>query len=164
MTKGKRALPKGTQAAFLAAYSKTGNITRAAKLSGTARSQHYEWMRDGEYAEAFAQANAEACELLESEARRRAMQGVDEPVVYQGGFTYPQKKNEEGEWVPDYKAKPLTIRKYSDTLLIFLMKGAMPNKYRDNATVEVKGNVSLIERLAAGRKRLAQRADEPDES
>lgn len=51
-------------------------------------------------------------ELLEAEAVRRAYEGVDEPVFYQG--------SECGE-----------VRKYSDTLLMFLLKGMMPNKYRE---------------------------------
>ena len=51
--------------------------------------------------------------MLEREARRRAVEGVEEPV----GF---------------YKGEPSAyVRKYSDTLLIFLMKGARPDKYRD---------------------------------
>lgn len=32
----------------------------------------------------------------------------------------------------------------SDTLLIFLMKGADPNRYRDNARVEVNGKTELV--------------------
>ena len=48
----------------------------------------------------------------EDEAVRRAHDGVDEPVFYQG------------------KACGV-VRKYSDTLLIFLLKGRRPEKYRD---------------------------------
>jgi hypothetical protein len=31
------------------------------------------------------------------------------------------------------------VREYSDTLLIFLLKGARPQKYRDNVRQEVSG-------------------------
>ena len=31
------------------------------------------------------------------------------------------------------------IRKYSDTLMIFLLKGMNPRKFRDNATIEHTG-------------------------
>ena len=63
-------------------------------------------------------------EALEDEATRRAAEGVDEPVFHQG-------------------AQVGTIRKYSDTLAIFLLKGAMPEKYRDNAKLELSGRVDL---------------------
>jgi hypothetical protein len=41
--------------------------------AGVVRSQHYVWMKDPEYAAAFAEAKEEACDALESEARRRAL-------------------------------------------------------------------------------------------
>lgn len=49
---------------------------------------------------------------LEDEAVRRAYVGVEEPLFYQG-------------------KQCGTVRKYSDTLLIFLLKGAKPAKYRE---------------------------------
>ena len=70
-----------------------------------ARSNHYDWLVDPEYAEAFRDAHQEACDSLRSEARRRAVEGVVKPVYYQG-------------------VECGGIREYSDTLLIFLMKGA----------------------------------------
>lgn len=119
--KGKRNLPSIHKAKFLAAYSQLGNITAAAKISQVARSLHYEWMSgDPEYAQRFAVATDEAVERLEAEARRRAEKGCLKPV-YQGG------------------KKVGTIREYSDTLLIFLLKGARPDRYRDNARVEHSG-------------------------
>lgn len=51
-------------------------------------------------------------EQLESEAIRRAYEGVDKPVFYKG--------KECG-----------AIREFSDTLMMFLLKGMMPAKYRD---------------------------------
>ncbi len=149
----KSSRPSVKRAAFLAAYAKCGNVTEAARLAKVARSQHYEWMEDSEYAAAFANAHHEACDLLEAEARRRAVEGVQEPVVYQGECSY--KPDSLGRRTN----RILTIRKYSDVLLIFLMKGAMPDKYRDNVKHEISGNVNLIERLAAGRARVAKRDD-----
>ena len=52
-----------------------------------------------------------------------------------------------------------TVRKYSDTLLIFLLKGARPDKFRDNATIRhtgPTGGAIQIEPgpgLAGGRRR-----------
>jgi hypothetical protein len=105
------------QRAFLAAYARTGNITAAARAAQCHRSQHYEWLADPAYAEAFLAAQEEAVEALELEARRRAAQGVLKPVYYRGAVCG-------------------RVREYSDTLLIFLLKAARPEKYRDNARIE----------------------------
>lgn len=59
-------------------------------------------------------------QVLEQEARRRAVDGVDEPIVYQGVVTD-------------------TVRKFSDTLLIFLLKAKRPAVYRDNVRTEISG-------------------------
>lgn len=109
------------QRAFLAAYAELANITDAAKAAQVARSMHYVWLQKSEeYAEAFRHAEAEAIDALEKEARRRALHGVNEPVFYQG--------EECG-----------AVRKYSDTLLIFLLKGARPDTYRENFKAELTG-------------------------
>lgn len=102
---------------FLATFRKTGNVTFAATQVGIARNTHYHcWMKDEKYAEAFASAREEAVDLLELEARRRAIAGVEEPVFYKGAVV--------GQ-----------IRKYSDVLLIFLLKGNRPEKYRDRTEI-----------------------------
>ena len=124
------------QKAFLAVYAACGCITYAARKAKCSRFAHYKWMQDAAYAEAFAEARAEACDVLESEARRRAVEGVRKPVYYQGDVVG-------------------TVREYSDTLLIFLLKGAMPEKYRDNVKTEDTGSAELIKRLQAGRARAA---------
>jgi hypothetical protein len=112
-----------TARAFLAAVAKTGNITRAAAIAGCSRQRHYQWLyRIEEYEKAFADAMDQAADLLEAEARRRAVEGVIEPVFYQG-------------------ATVGAIRSYSDTLLIFLLKGARPEKFRDRHHVEHSGKI-----------------------
>jgi hypothetical protein len=37
----------------------------------------------------------------------------------------------------------MMVRKYSDTLLIFLLKGARPAKYRERQQVEVSGQLDI---------------------
>jgi hypothetical protein len=99
--------------AFLAAYAEVGNISAACRISNNARSNHYDWLdADETYAHAFVEATEIAGDRLEDEARRRAVEGVTKPI-FQGG-------KEVGE-----------VQEYSDTLLIFLMKGARPEKYRE---------------------------------
>ena len=108
---------------FLAAFAETGNISAASRLTGISRQAHYEWMEsDPDYPAMFKSADQQAAEALETEARRRATQGTLKPVFYKG--------EECG-----------AVREYSDTLLIFLLKGAMPGKYKDNVSVDA--NVSI---------------------
>lgn len=98
---------------FLESLEDSCNVREACKVAQLSRSTAYE--RRGENAE-FAQQWDKAIQIgaesLEDEAVRRARDGVDEPVFYQG-------------------VQCGTVRKYSDTLLIFLLKGAKPEKYRE---------------------------------
>lgn len=59
-------------------------------------------------------------DILEAEAWRRAVEGVEEPV-YQGG-------KEVGR-----------IQRYSDTLMVLLLKGHKPQKFRERISSEVSG-------------------------
>ena len=99
--------------AFLAAYMECGMIYKAAKCAEMPRTMHNYWMHtDPDYAEAFALAHEVVIETHEDEASRRAL-GYDETAYTKQG-------------------EPYTIRKYSDTLLIFRLKALLPDKYRDN--------------------------------
>lgn len=69
---------------------------------------------DAEFRRKWNEAADISTRLLEQEAQRRAHKGVEEPVFY------------KGEQVG-------TVQKYSDTLLIFLLKARKPEVYRDNA-------------------------------
>jgi len=96
---------KSTQAAFLAAYRTCASVTKAAQAAGMDRSHHYVWLRDDdEYLVAFEAAKEQATQTLEDEAVRRAFEGIDDPIVWQGQICG-------------------TVKRYSDTLLIFLLKG-----------------------------------------
>jgi hypothetical protein len=122
---GKRALTVAEKRKrFLAEYAKCGNISSAAEKSKIDRTYHYDWLQDPEYEAQFAEAHRQSCEELEREAHRRAVTGLLVPQFYQG-------------------KKCATIREYSDTLLIFLMKGAMPEKYRETFKGEIKHTGSI---------------------
>ena len=72
------------QRAFLAAYAKCGNITQAAEVSNVGRRTHYNWMEsDPGYVAAFRDACDEAIDVLEAEARRRALAGSDLLLIFQ---------------------------------------------------------------------------------
>lgn len=106
---------------FLHWLARTGNVTKAAEKAKVNRTHMYEVRKsDSAFAAAWDEALEVAVERLEMEARRRAEQGVLEPVYYQG-------------------VKVGAVRRYSDTLLIFLLKAHRPEKYRDHASVELTG-------------------------
>lgn len=91
---------------------------RKALINKATAYQHRE--RDKAFGIAWDEAIEASRDVMEREARRRAIDGVRKPV-FQGG-----------EHVGD-------VQEYSDTLLIFLMKGADPSKYRERASFEHSG-------------------------
>ena len=102
-----------------------GMVGPAARAAGVSRCMHYQWLQeDPAYAQAVKDAMAMAVDVLEGEAFHRAVHGVEEPYVV------------GGRQVVDAEGKPLTRRKYSDRLLIQLLKGAAPEKYADRAKTE----------------------------
>lgn len=125
------------QKKFLATYAGCGSIRKAAELAEISRQDHYNWLKDPEYAQRFADAHENAMDLLLEEARRRGWEGWDEPVVYQGGLCYPVVDGKPSK-------KPLMVRKYDAGLLQFLIKGGKP-EYRDSWKAEIKhsGAVAL---------------------
>lgn len=107
-------------AAVLTALAQSGNVSVACRAAGISRASFYEWQEsDPEFKKAAAAAKDEATELLEAEALRRARSGIEEPVFYQG-------------------KKCGAVRRYSDTLLIFLLKAARPEKYRERSAVTIE--------------------------
>lgn len=98
---------------FLEVFAQIGNVTSCAREVGVLRNTVYSWRADDpEFAAAMDVAGDEAVDLLELEARRRGHDGYDKPVFQQG-------------------VQVGLIREYSDTLLIFLLKGLRPEKYRE---------------------------------
>lgn len=111
--------------AFLDIYSDTCNVKEATILTGIGKYVPYQWMKnDPDFRDAFADIKAIVGDSLEAEAYRRAKVGWDEPV-YQGG------------------GQVGTIRKYSDTMLIFLLKAAKPEKYRERYDVTTNSSLSI---------------------
>ena len=110
---------------FLAALAACGNVTRAAQAACCTREGAYHLRtQDADFAAAWDDALEQAADVLEQEAFRRAHDGVEEPLTCARGLIYDETTGQ-----------PVTVRKYSDTLLIFLLKGARPQKYRDNVNV-----------------------------
>ena len=113
----------------------------ACEVAKVGRSSHYRWLeKDPEYRAAFDLAKEDATDVLEAEAHRRAVEGVEEQVGWYRGVAGG------------------TVRRYSDVLLIFLLKSLRPERYRER--LDVRGVLAhldvsllpdeLVARLAAG--------------
>jgi hypothetical protein len=131
--------------AFLAALANTANVLRAAEIAGIDRDNHYLWLKkDPEYAAAFEIAWERAVDALEAEAARRAFEGIAEPVFHGGRRAVDVVVGKDGKVKIDPAtgkptAVPATIRKYSDTLLMFLLNGNRSAKYRQRGQAEENG-------------------------
>lgn len=111
--------------AFTAVLAETCNVGKACAAIGISRYTAYEWRKKmPDFAEAWEEAMKAGLTGLEDEAHRRAFEGTEEPVFQQG--------MEIG-----------SVRKYSDTLAIFLLKAHAPDKYRENSKVELAGHLAL---------------------
>ncbi len=78
----------------------------------------YDWQEhDEEFSQEYRQAEIEATETMEAEAHRRGVLGVEEPVFHQGEVVG-------------------AVKKYSDTLLIFMLKARAPEKYRERVQMQ----------------------------
>lgn len=107
---------------FLAELARNGGrIPAAADVAEVDRGTPHRWAKkSAKFRQQMDDAIARATEVLEQEAIRRAYDGVEEPVY--------QQCMEVGK-----------IKKYSDTLLIFLLKGRKPEVYKDRVKTEVTG-------------------------
>lgn len=170
--------------AFCAALAETCQVGKAAAAVGISRYTAYIWRKnDPEFAERWDEAMKAGLLVLEDEMHRRAVDGVAEPVLHQGQPTYITELYTGEDGKPASRLKldehgqpiPMTVRKYSDTLAIFLAKAHDPEKYRDNSRVEMAGSLALttmtdddieaeIARLAAqvGHSALAATSVDPD--
>jgi hypothetical protein len=140
--------------AFLKAFRVTASVTAAAHAVGCSRDLHYRWLADKKgYREAFELAKEQAAQSLEDEAIRRAHSGIFKPNIWKGDFCYPESEYEldaerSTKRRPVYKlkdgAKPRGVLEYSDALLMFMLRGARPERYRERAAVEIPGSGNQI--------------------
>lgn len=116
----KRSLKK-RKTDFLQAMEETASVRRACVKAKVPRRTVYDWRKkDEEFEKDFQRSRLIAADAIEDEAVRRGFEGVLKPV-YQGG------------------KKVGSIREYSDTLLQLLLKGNMPDKYKDRFSGELSG-------------------------
>lgn len=103
---------------FLAALFRTaGNVSKACAAINLSRTAAYDWKReDLEFSTLWDSTIEETTEALEQEIYRRAHDGCDKPVFYQG--------EECG-----------AVREYSDVLAMFILKARRPEKYRERTEI-----------------------------
>lgn len=110
---------------WLECFALTGNVTAACVAVGIPRRSAYEH-RDQfpEFKAAWEEAKDTAADALEAEARRRAVEG------------------EEQTWTDKDGNEHTSVRR-SDALLIFLLKGNKPDKFRERQDIRHEGAVPV---------------------
>jgi hypothetical protein len=104
-------LTQARQECFLKALAETGSVINAVRVAGTSRTRIYELRKaDPAFASAWDDAEAIPYDPLQDEARRRALEGVPQPLVSAGKLV----RGDDGQ--------PITIQRYSDGLLLALLK------------------------------------------
>lgn len=111
-------LPQANMRGFLLAFRINPLVSEAARAAQIHSKTIYKWIDSNpSFAIAYKECQEEAADMLEAEALRRARDGIEEPVFYQG--------------------KPVgVIRRYSDTLMIVLLKAIRPHKYVERVVME----------------------------
>lgn len=145
----KIALSKKKRKAFLVALAETGQVTKAARAVGYTNTSFLHRMRrnDEAFAEEWKQAEDAAGDFLIEEARRRAVEGVLEPIYYKGE-------------VAGYKTN------HSDALLMFIIRGLRPETYRDSqrgGDTNINFGIAVLPMTAPNEQAWEQRAVEMHE-
>lgn len=108
-----RAARTKRQELFLLTYAREGTVHRGCEAAGVSRRAVYNWIEaDKLFAAKFERAREIATDILEEEARRRALKGVEEPVFYQGQVVG-------------------SVQKYSDILIMMLLNGHRPERFKN---------------------------------
>jgi len=152
---------------FLTLLREVPNVTRAARTLGLAPKTFRNYKKTNkEFSQAWDDALDESIERMEQEVHRRAIEGMDEPLVHQGSFTYLYELDERGRAVKDENGIPklkldkngqpaiATVKKYSDQLAMFLLKAHRPEKYRERSEVNFNnpdGSLAMTEAEKAAR-------------
>jgi hypothetical protein len=129
---------------FLDTLRQTGSVTAAARAA-TPHSRHRQgglstWLqlaqRDPDFSEAMQAAKDDALGRFEAEAVRRAVEGVERPIV-SGGVVV------------------VTERVYSDTLLTLKLRALAPEKYTERKNITLEGDVRVVGLMIAPQDLLA---------
>lgn len=129
--------------AVLDALEEGATFAEAARLGGISYSTLRAWrLSDPKFAEDCAVAIDAGTDLIEAEARRRAVTGIEKPVGFHQG-----------------KHLGVFARDYSDSLLVLLLKARRPEMYRDGNKTGESRDVDVTGARDALQKKLARRTD-----
>ena len=110
---------------FLNALATGSPVAVAATAAGIGYRTAFEWREgDQEFARRWEEAYKAGTDVMENEARRRAFEGFEEPVFHQGQVC--------GH-----------VRKFSDNLLMFLLKARDPDRFKDRVSNELTGKLTI---------------------
>lgn len=138
------ALTTDQKAKFLARLrSARGNVSKACKAAGISRNAAYDNKKsDADFKEAWEQVEAAIVDDAEQELHVRAVTGWREPVWYKGEIAG-------------------TVRKKSDRLLEFFLRGNRPEKYKDRIDLSATHAGSLDVALQASIDKVYADGDIP---
>ena len=129
-----------TQTVLLNALRQVPNITRACTLAMISPATVCGWRRqDPAFDAAVAEALDDGVDALEAEVHRRAFEGYEKPIIFQGQITD-------------------TYKEYSDGLAQFLLKAHRPDKYRERSEVQSTGAQTIT--IVSGVPRKPQTPDD----
>ena len=135
---------------FLEALAATGNVTLAARAAAVSRTSVYAYRQaDEDFERGWLEAEQIAGDRLEAEAWRRGVDGVSEPVV------------SAGRLVTGADGNPLFVQRYSDQLLLALLRARRP-EFRAQ-TIDLTGTLTLEAIVEGMHQARAQRQIEPPE-
>lgn len=136
MAEGKFANPE-TRRMFLEELSRCGNVSQAAAHVGVSRTTVYKLRQEDEaFAKQWAEAEALGAAALEDEARRRAHDGIDKPIVWQGEIMHDKVVDPA---TGEEKLVPRTVKEYDNGLLFKLLAAHFPDKYKRREAIEQSG-------------------------
>ena len=132
---------------FIQVLRAQANVSNACTAINVSRRGAYSRREaDPAFAAAWDEAIEEAADALEAEAWRRAVSGVERPIVWKGEVTG-------------------TVREYSDRLLECLLRAHRPEKFRIRYQVQVAtDNESFGEALKRARERVRAAREEAGEA
>jgi hypothetical protein len=117
-----------------------GHKTLAAQAARISRATHFYWLSGADNKEDYRRAYERTLPMvavaLEDAALERAAHGVEEPVFYKGEICG-------------------TVLKFSDSLMSQLLKGVLPEKYRERTESQVGNKPGETFKLDPGREVLS---------
>ncbi len=141
---------RARQDRFLSAYRECAVVSYAAAAAGIGRRTHYNWLNnDPEYCSRFQDAREDAADRIELELWHRAIEGYEEPVIYQGKVMYLNDADGSTVLDDDGQPIPLTVKRHQPGLLMFLAKALKPAVYGNQQhSIEIEDRRTRNEQAA----------------